>query len=146
MNGPLDINKKIINARKRIMALPHHQSICQPIHLQMTYIFFDNKSYWSHILKNILLASILRCLIKGYTLLFNFRNFDSLPALIRAYPLIEFQKSVHLPRLLGLPVYWIFKISCLSCAFFFIISPPLDGLVTFTAKKPILFTPCSSKS
>merc|ERR1712086_800523 len=33
------------NQRTRIMALPHHQSICQPIHLQMTYIFFDNKSY-----------------------------------------------------------------------------------------------------
>ena len=42
------------NQRTRIMALPHHQSICQPIHLQMTYIFFDNKSYWSHFLKNIL--------------------------------------------------------------------------------------------
>ena len=42
----LDINKKIINAHA--WHCPHHQSICQPIHLQMTYIFFDNKSYWSH--------------------------------------------------------------------------------------------------
>ena len=40
----------------------------------------------------------LRCLIKGYTRLF---NFDPLPALIRAYPLIEFQKSVKPPHLLG---------------------------------------------
>ena len=36
----------------------------------------------------------LRCLIKGYTRLFNFRNFDTLPSLIRVYPLIKFWKSV----------------------------------------------------
>ena len=47
----LDINKKIINAHA--WHCPHHQSICQPIHLQMTYIFLDNKSYWSHFLKRI---------------------------------------------------------------------------------------------
>ena len=33
----LDINKKIINAHA--WHCPHHQSICQPIHLQMTHIF-----------------------------------------------------------------------------------------------------------
>ena len=32
----------------------------------------------------------LRCLIKGYTRLFNFRNFDTLPSLLRVYPLIKF--------------------------------------------------------
>ena len=37
-------------------------------------------------------CTTLRCLIKGYTPLFNFRNFDTLPSLIRVYPLIKFWK------------------------------------------------------
>ena len=50
----------------------------------------------------------LRCLIKGYTRLFNFRNFDTLPSLIRVYPLIKFWKSVQPPHFfptLCLPVF-----------------------------------------
>ena len=60
----------------------------------------------------------LRCLIKGYTHLFNFRNFDTLPSLIRVYPLkileiclaspffpysmpTHFQENVYPTRLLG---------------------------------------------
>ena len=49
-----------------------------------------------------------RCLIKGYTRLFNFRNFDTLPSLIRVYPLIKFWKSVQPPHFfptLCLPVF-----------------------------------------
>ena len=40
----------------------------------------------------VLSKTTLRCLIKGYTRLFNFRNFDTLPSLIRVYPLIKFWK------------------------------------------------------
>ena len=32
----------------------------------------------------------LRCLMKEYTRLFNFRNFDTLPGLIRAYLRVNF--------------------------------------------------------
>ena len=50
------------------------------------------------------LLHTLRYLIKGYTRLFDFRNFDTLPSLIRVYLLIKFWKSVHAPRLF-LPYY-----------------------------------------
>ena len=58
----------------------------------------------------------LRCLIKGYTHLFNFRNFDTLPSLIRVYPLIKFWKSFQPPRF-SLPYAYPFSRKCLPYLF-----------------------------